>query len=91
VASAAGAWPIARAHGASPAAQYRALLAAIGLRFGLTLALALAAALSGWFERLALLLWVAIGYMALLVVDTRFAWQVLGPGGERRDRRDGSE
>lgn len=79
LASAAGALPVARARGAEPAAKYRALLAAIGLRFGLTLALALAAALSGRFERVALLLWVAIGYGALLVVDTRYAWKMLGP------------
>jgi hypothetical protein len=90
VAAAAGGLPIARARGAAPAAQYRALLAAIGLRLGLTLALALAAALSGRFERPALLLWVAIGYMALLVVDTRFAWKVLGPGARGNESgRDG--
>jgi hypothetical protein len=89
VAAAAGALPIARARGAAPAAQYRALAAAIGLRFGLTVALALAAALSGRLERPALLVWVAIGYMALLVVDTRFAWKMVGPGA--RGNESGNE
>jgi hypothetical protein len=36
-------------------------------------ALGFAAVLSGWFERRPLLIWIGIGYLAQLVVDTRYA------------------
>jgi hypothetical protein len=54
------------------------ILAAMAVRFAAALALSLAAALSGEFERGPLLLWVAISYMVLLTVDTRFALGSLG-------------
>ncbi len=60
-------------HDPTPAERLNRMLFGLGLRFGVAVALGLAAAFSGWFERDPLLLWVAISYMALLVVDTRFA------------------
>jgi hypothetical protein len=48
-------------------------LAAMAVRFAAALGLGLAAALSGSFERGPLLLWLAISYMVLLTVDTRYA------------------
>jgi hypothetical protein len=54
------------------------ILAAMALRFAVALGLSLAAALSGQFERGPLLVWVAISYMVLLTVDTRFALKGLG-------------
>jgi len=48
-------------------------LAATGLRFGVVVGLAAVAGLSGRFPLRPLLLWTAIGYLALLVVDSRYA------------------
>jgi hypothetical protein len=48
-------------------------LAAMGLRFGTVVALAAAAGLSGLFSLRPLLLWTAIGYLGLLIVDSRYA------------------
>jgi CDP-diglyceride synthetase len=73
LASLAGALPVVFGRGpASPAAQLQATLLSMAVRFGVVLALGLAVALSGWFERGSLLIWIAISYLALLVVDTRF-------------------
>jgi len=58
---------------ATPAARVPAMLAAMGLRFVILLALGAAAALSGRFVTTPLLLGVAISYLALLVVDTWYA------------------
>jgi hypothetical protein len=49
------------------------VLAAMAVRFAAALGLGLAAALTGSFERGPLLLWMAISYMVLLTVDTRYA------------------
>jgi hypothetical protein len=76
VASAVGAVPIALSRGAVsaiPAVRMKALLMAMGLRFGAVAVLALAAVLSGLFDRAPLLIWVAVSYAAQLVVDTRYA------------------
>ena len=40
------------------------------------LILALSAALSGWFEQAPLLVWVALSYLVLLVVDTMYAVRI---------------
>ena len=50
-----------------------ATLASMGLRLLALFALTASVALSGWFERRPLLIWIAIGYIAQLVVDTRYA------------------
>ncbi len=73
VASALGGVPVALARGAPEPARQRALLMGMALRFGVVALLAVAAALSGLFERGPLLIWVAISYAVQLVVDTRYA------------------
>jgi len=77
-ASALGGIPVllARGHGGktvTPAGRLQAMLASMGLRFGVVLALGAAAAFSGWFGLKPLLLWIAISYLALLAVDTWYA------------------
>jgi len=57
----------------TPAERLNGMLFGLALRFGVALGLGMAVALSGSFARYPLLLWVAISYMALLAVDTRFA------------------
>jgi hypothetical protein len=47
-----------------------AVLTAIAVRFGAVLLLALAAALSGWFEPAPLLIWVATSHLVALFVET---------------------
>jgi hypothetical protein len=53
------------------------VLAALGLRLMVVLVLATSAAMSGWFAPTPLLLWVVIGHVGLLIVDTRHATRVL--------------
>lgn len=74
LAAAAGGVPIALSRRlAAPAARANALLGAMAVRFGVAVVLAGAAALSGLFANLPLLLWVALGYVVLLVVETWYA------------------
>lgn len=74
-ASALGGIPVvlSRGRALNPAARLQAMLASMGLRFAVVLALGAAAAFSGWFILKPLLLWIAISYMALLAVDTWYA------------------
>lgn len=51
----------------------QSILASFALRFIVVLAAALAVALSGYFERGPLLVWVGISYLACLVIDTLYA------------------
>jgi glycosyltransferase involved in cell wall biosynthesis len=78
VASALGGVPVLLWSGGTGATGASGVLAAMAVRFAAALALALAGALSGEFERGPFLLWVAISYMALLTVDTRYALGSLG-------------
>jgi drug/metabolite transporter (DMT)-like permease len=74
LAAAAGGVPIALARRlAAPAARTNALLGAMAVRFGVAVVLAVAAVLSGLFPNAPLLLWVAVGYVVLLVVETWYA------------------
>lgn len=77
LASALGGVPIALARGTRGGAAQRtqAALLSMAVRLGAVVILAVAAVLSGWFPRKPLLLWVAISYVAMLVVDTRYALQ----------------
>jgi hypothetical protein len=50
-----------------------AAFAGMAVRFASACALALGAVLSGWLDRGPLLVWVALSYLVLLVVDTRYA------------------
>lgn len=71
--SLAGGAPVALARGAGPGAAYQTMMFSMAVRFVVALVLGLAAALSGMFERGPLLIWIAITYLALLVVDTWYA------------------
>ncbi len=83
VSSMVGAIPVALA-AARGIKSATAPLAAMALRFAAALALVLPAALSGWFATVPLLVWVAISYMVLLAVDTRYA--LVAQGGSRNGR-----
>lgn len=77
LASAVGALPVAlaRRSGRQDALQgaLQGMLAAMALRFATVLVLGLSAGLSGWFETRPLLIWIALGYVAQLALDARYA------------------
>lgn len=74
LASALGGIPVARGRSkADPAQQLNVALFSMAVRFAVVIVLGTAAALSGEVERMSLLLWIAISYVALLAVDTRYA------------------
>lgn len=74
LASLAGGVPVALGRGKlAPGAAYVMTMASMAVRFVAVLVLGLAVALSGLFERGPLLIWIAIAYLALLVVDTWYA------------------
>ena len=73
IASLIGAIPLALRTPGDDTSGPLAALTATGVRFLVVLMLALSAALSGWFDRPALLIWVAISYLLLLVADTTYA------------------
>jgi hypothetical protein len=76
--SAVGGLPFALSPPAAPqAAATRALLAAV-LRPLVVLGLGLAAALSRRFATAPLLIWLAVSYVLLLVLDTRYAVEASG-------------
>jgi hypothetical protein len=54
------------------------VLGATAVRFAVVLGLTVAAALSGLVERVPLLVWTALGYLVLLVVDTLYAAAATG-------------
>lgn len=76
LASAIGAVPVARARnrpGAAGLEGPKVALSAMGLRLAAVVALGSAAGLSGRFETMPLVIWIAIGHAVLLIVDTRYA------------------
>jgi len=73
ISSLAGGVPVALARGSGPGAAHQTMMLSMAVRFVVALALGLAAALSGIFERGPLLIWIAVTYLALLVVDTWYA------------------
>lgn len=73
LAAAAGGVPIALSRRLAAAARANALLGAMAVRFGVAAVLAVAAVLTGLFPNAPLLLWVAVGYVVLLVVETWYA------------------
>jgi hypothetical protein len=72
VASAVGALP-ALAREPGRAAPLQGMLAAMGLRLATIVVLGLSVGLSGWFPTRPLLLWIALGYVGQLALDTRYA------------------
>ena len=81
VASIVGSIPIIVASRGPGRQMPTAVMLSTALRLMVVLALALSAALSGWFERAPLLVWVAISYVLLLATDTVFAVRVAGTAG----------
>lgn len=78
VAGAVGALPVALiAARITPGQVTRRILGSMVLRLIVALGLGLAAVLSGWFAPRPLLIWLAIGYVVLLVADTGYALRAL--------------
>lgn len=73
IASAVGALPIVLARRSGRSAPLQGMLVSMASRLAAVLALGLSAGLSGWFESRPLLIWIALGYVAQLVLDTRYA------------------
>jgi hypothetical protein len=81
LASLLGALPLALVgDAAEPHQRATAILAALGIRLFVALLLAVAAVYSGWFATKALLIWLVIGYLALMVIDTMHALQAQRAG-----------
>jgi hypothetical protein len=74
-----GAIPVALAAARGSGGQ-QVVFGAMALRLLVVLALVLPAAVSGWFARGPLLVWVAVSYTVLLAVDTRYALVALKEG-----------
>ena len=70
--------PVARARAAAVDGRGRALLWSSLLRFVGTLVVSLVVVLGGWVVRGPFLIWVGLGYLALLVADSAFAVRTLG-------------
>jgi hypothetical protein len=75
VASAIGAIPVARAGKRPGVARQgpQVALTAMALRLAAVVVLGAVVGLSGRFETLPLVVWIAIGHAVLLIVDTRYA------------------
>jgi hypothetical protein len=74
VASAVGALPVLNARRAGRAGlPLQGMLAAMALRFVTALVLGLAVGLAGWFAARPLVIWIALGYVAQLALETRYA------------------
>lgn len=75
LASAVGAVPVARAASRPGVARQgpQVALSAMGLRLAAVVVIGAAVALSGRFETVPLVVWIAIGHAVLLIVDTRYA------------------
>jgi hypothetical protein len=85
-ASAAGALPVVFGRGTSPAERLNRTLGAMLARLVVALAGGAAVALGGWVPARPLIIWLAISYLVLLVVDTAYALRVLR-GPEESERR----
>lgn len=80
LASLASAVPVALAGpGTPPPTRASLALAAIGIRLAVAFALGALATFGGWFATRPLLIWLAISYIALLIVDTKYALDALKP------------
>lgn len=76
-ASCVGAAPLARALSRPTPERATAILASTTIRFFVVLALVVPLTLSGWFDRVVFVVWVAISYLLLLAVDTCFAVRLM--------------
>jgi len=73
VASAVGALAVLSTRRAGSTVPLNGMLAAMALRFATILVLGLSLGLSGWFATRPLLIWIALGYVAQLALDARYA------------------
>jgi len=73
LASCIGAVPLALGMAARSRQMANAILGSTAVRFFVVLLLVVPLTLSGWFDRVALVLSVAVSYLCLLAVDTYFA------------------
>ena len=73
IASAVGALTVLSARRSGSGLPLQGMLASLALRFATVLVLGLSAGLSGWFATRPLLIWIALGYVAQLALDTRYA------------------
>lgn len=80
VSSLLGGLPIALSRNRTPAGRMIAMMASTAVRLVAVAVLGIAAALSGWFATMPLLLWIAICYLALLGVDAWYALRSQSPG-----------
>ena len=77
VAGCLGAVPIGLVGSDDPVRTPPAILMATAIRFVVVMALTAPMVLTGWFPRPVLGLWVGISYLAMLVVDSIYAVQVV--------------
>ena len=77
IASCAGAVPLARALSGPSSETATAILASTTIRFFVVLALVAPLTLSGWFDRVVFIVWVAISYLLLLAVDTCYVVRLM--------------
>ena len=82
IAGCVGAIPLARAMSRRSPQPAFAVLASTALRFVTVLLLIVPLALSGWFEPTPLVLWVAVSYVVLLMLDTAFTVRAVKRTGE---------
>ena len=73
IASAVGALPVFLSRRSSSRDPLQGMLLSMALRLAAVVVLGLAAGLSGWFEIRPLLIWIALGYVATLPLDVRYA------------------
>ncbi len=73
LASAAGALPVFFSRSSGSRNPLQGMLLSMAMRLAAVVALGLAAGLSGWFEIRPLLIWIAVGYVATLPLDVRYA------------------
>jgi hypothetical protein len=73
VASAVSALAFLGSRRAGSAGPLQGMLTAMALRLATVVVLGLSLGLSGWFEPRPLLIWIALGYVAQLALDTRYA------------------
>lgn len=83
--SALGGLPIVLIRDRTPASRVVASMGAMGVRLLAVAVLGTAAALSGWFARAPLLLWIAVSYAALLGVDAWYALRAARDAGVKEN------
>jgi hypothetical protein len=84
IASCIGALPTAAALAARPKQAGTAVLASTMVRFVTALVLVVPLVLSGWFDRTVLVLFVAITYLMMLMVDTLLAVRIIRRAEEQK-------